>query len=250
MARYTTALAAMAMTLITGVAACGGRGAGPEQVRADAVDRAAIPGLSGRRCHLASSAETLPEFTQVARIGTRGDVSLWGSDLADTDSMIVSVRYDDEGHLAWAQVIRTSLRADRVESIGRLLTATLNDTGPPDWGVRLLVVGGDVVSMEPSVICPPEPLREIRRRVVPMVTSPRDVRALEQARGVRYPIQIFLDANGRITHVNLARSSGDSVVDQFLMDSALSTSFRPKLHDGIRTPTMVEHQIYIPRRRR
>lgn len=250
MKRRTVALTAVATALLAGVAACGGRGGGPEPVHADAVDRAGIPGLSGRRCHLASSAEALPEFTHVARIGTRGNISLWGTDLADTDSMIISVRYDDEGHLAWARVIQSSLQRDRVEAIGRLLTATLNDSGPPDWGVRLLVVGGDVVSMAPSVVCPAEPLRELRRRVVPMVTGPRDVRALEQARGIRYPVQIFLDANGRITDVKLARSSGDSVVDQFLIDSALSASFRPKLHDGIRMPTMVEQQIYIPRRRR
>lgn len=250
MLRHITALGAVAAVLIVGTAACSGRSAGPQSVRAAEADRAAIPGLAGRRCDLASRPDALPRFSDLARIGTRGNISLWGVDMATTDSVIVSVRYDDEGHLEWTRVIRSSLTPDRAEAIERLLTATLNDSGPADWGVRLFLVGGDVTSMAPSVICPPEALRELRRRVVPMVTGPRDVRALEQARGIRYPIQIFLDANGRITNVNLPRSSGDNMVDQFLIDSALSASFRPKLHDGIRTPTMIERHIYIPRRRR
>lgn len=249
MARYKTALPAAAMVLATCLSACGGK-PGPEPVRTEAVGRDATTPMSERRCRLASSADELPHFNSLVRIGTRGDVSLWGIDLPATDTVLVSVRYDDDGRLDWVQVIETSLRPERVTSLERLLLASLNERGPSDWGVRLRLVGGDVADLEPSVICQPEARAGLRRPVVPMVTSGRDVRALERARGIRYPVQIFLDSQGRITGVRLPRPSGHSVVDEFLTDWALSTSFRPKLHDGIPMPAMVEQTLYIPHRRR
>lgn len=249
MARYT-ALSAVAMVLATGLSACSGKAAGPTPVRTEAVGREAITAMSGRRCQMASSPESVPTFSSLARIGTRGNVSLWGYDLAPTDTVLVSVRYDDDGRLDWVQVIEASLTADRVTGLERLLMTSLNERGPPDWGVRLRLIGGDVADLQPSVICPPEVRAGLRRPVVPMVTSARDARALERARGIRYPIQIFIDSDGRITNVRLPRPSGDMVVDQFLTDWALSTSFRPKLHDGIAMPAVVEHNIYIPQRRR
>lgn len=247
MVRYTAALSAM--VLVTGLSACSGK-AGPAHVRTEAVGRDALTEVAGRRCQLASSDDQSPDLDTLARIGTRGNVSLWGHDLSAADTTLVSVRYDEEGRLEWVQVIETSLTADRVAGLERLLMAALNEQGPRDWGVRLRLAGGDVLAVEPSVICPPAIQAGLRRRVVPMVTSGRDVRALERARGIRYPVQIFIDSDGRITNVRLPRPSGDSVVDQFLTDWALSTSFRPKLHDGIPMPTMIEQSLYIPRRRR
>lgn len=249
MARYMTVLPAAAMVLATCLSACGGK-AGPAPVRAEAVGRDANTPMSGRRCQLASSADELPDFNSLVRVGTRGDVSLWGVDLPATDTVVVSVRYNDDGRLDWVEVIETSLTSDRVTGLERLLLASLNERGPQDWGVRIRLVGGDVADLEPSVICQPEVRAGLRRPVVPMVTSGRDVRALERARGIRYPVQIFIDSQGRITNVRLPRPSGDTVVDQFLTDWALSTSFRPKLHDGIAMPAVVEQSLYIPQRRR
>lgn len=250
MARYTTALPAAAMVLVSSLFACSGKADGPAPGRGESIGSDATLAMAGRRCKLASSAGALPSFNSLARIGTRGNVSLWGFDLPATDTVVVSVRYDDDGHLGWVQVIEAALTPDRVRGLERLLMESLNERGPRDWGVRLRLVGGDLVDLEPSIICPPEINVGLRQPVVPMVTSGRDVRALERARGVRYPVQIFLDSNGRITGVRLPRPSGDAVVDQFLTDWALGTSFRPKLHDGIAMPAMVEQTLYIPRRRR
>lgn len=250
MAPQPLVLPAAAMVLIGGLAACGGTSPGPAAGPAQAIGREWTTTMAGRRCTLASSAEELPSLNHLARIGTRGNLSLWGRDLPPTDTVVVSVRYGDDGHLEWVEAIRASLTPDRVEGLQRLLMASLNDTGPRDWGVRIRMVGADVLDLQPSVICQPEIIAGMRRPVVPLVTSGRDVRALERARGVRYPVEIFLDSRGRITGVRLPRPSGDAVVDQFLTDWALSTSFRPKLHDGIAMPAMVEQTLYIPRRRR
>lgn len=250
MARYTTALSAAAMVLGSTLSACSGKAAGPAPGPSEAIGRDETTAMAGRRCKLASSADALPAFHTLARIGTRGNVSLWGFDLPATDTVLVSVRYDDDGRLDWVQVIEASLTPDRVRGLESLLMASLNERGPQDWGIRLRVVGGDVVDLEPSIICPPEVRAGLRRPVVPMVTSGRDIRALERARGIRYPIQIFVDSQGRITGVRLPRPSGEAVVDQFLTDWALSTSFHPKLHDGIAMPAVVEQTLYIPRRRR
>lgn len=250
MLRHTLALPAAAMVLTSGLVACGGAAPGPPSGPAQAIGRDVTPTTLGRRCRMASSADELPSIHHLARIGTRGNVALWGMDLPATDTVVVSVRYDDEGRLEWVQVIEASLSPDRVAGLERLLMESLNENGPRDWGVRLRLVGGDLADLEPSVICPAEVVAGLRGPVVPMVTSSQDVRALNRARGVRYPVQIFVDSQGRISGVRLPRPSGDSVVDQFLTDWALSTSFRPKLHDGIPMPTVVEQTLYIPHRRR
>jgi hypothetical protein len=250
MANARAALRALPVILMAGVMACAGRTGGPEEVRRGGVARDALPGMAGRSCALASDPGGLPPFASLARIGTRGNIALWGTDLSVGDTVVLSVRYDDDGRLGWVQAIESSVGPEDALAVERLLLESLNETGPADWGVRLRLVGGDIVAMEPSVICPPEARRGLRRPVVPMATSNRDIRALEQARGIRYPIHISLAADGRITGVHLPRPSGDTVVDQFLMDWVFGTTFQPKLHDGIRMATVIEEHIYIPRRRR
>ncbi len=249
MVRRNAALVGLALILATGVGACGGR-TPPGELRRGGMARVELPGVEGRTCQFASRDAELPAFSRLARLGTRGNVALWGLDLTPSDSVVLSVRYDDQGRLAWVQAIESSLDPTRVATLERLFMESLNEAGPIDWGVRVHVVGGDVAGLEPSVICPPEPRKGLRQRVIPLVTSARDLAALEHARGRRYPIQIFLDPDGRITGVRLPRPSGDTVVDQFLMDWVFGTDFEPKLHDGIRLSAVVEEEIYIPIRRR
>jgi len=249
MLRRNAALVGLTLILASGAAACSSR-TPPGELRRGGVARVELPGIDGRTCQFASRDSELPAFSRLARLGTRGNVALWGLDLTPADSVVLSVRYDDQGRLAWVRAIEASLDPTRVVTLERLLMESLNEDGPIDWGVRVHVVGGDVAGVEPSVICPPEPRKGLRQRVIPLVTSARDLAALEHARGRRYPIQIFLDHDGRITGVRLPRPSGDTVVDQFLMDWVFGTDFEPKLHDGIRLAAVVEDEIYIPIRRR
>lgn len=239
----------LTLLLVAAVGACSSRSADGE-VKRGGIAQENLPGITGRSCQLASADDALPGFSRLARLGTRGNIALWGLDLAPSDTVVLSVRYDDDGRLAWVRAIDSSLAADRVVPLERLLMESLNEEGPPDWGVRVRVAGGDVAGMAPSVICPPEPRRGLRQRVTPLATSRRDLQALEQVRGRRYPVQIFLDSDGGITGVRLARSSGDSFVDQFLMDWVFATKFEPKLHDGIRMAATFEEELYIPVRRR
>lgn len=239
----------LALLLVAGVGACSSRSAAGD-VRRGGIAHENLPGTLGRSCQLASPDDALPNFSRLARLGTRGNIALWGLDLAASDTVVLSVRYDDDGRLAWVRAIDSSLAADRVVPLERLLMESLNEDGPPDWGVRVRVAGGDVKGMAPSVICPPEPRRGLRQRITPLATSRRDLQALEQVRGRRFPIQISLDSGGGITGVRLGRSSGDSFVDQFLMDWVFGTKFEPKLHDGIRMAAVLEEEIIIPFRRR
>lgn len=239
----------MTLTLALLPALWGCAGTGPPPAGPDVgLARNAIPGLVGRTCDYVSAHTELPSFARLARLGTRGNIALWGHDAAPSDTVVLSVRYDRDGRLAWVRAIHSSLYPDRVASLEALLLATMNDRGPADWGVRLSVIGGDLAAMEPSVVCPVEPRRGARLPVAGPVAG-REIRAFEQVRGRRFPIQITVDEQGRILDVRLARSTGHDAVDQFLLDWVLATSFQPRLHDGIALVATTEQTIHIPRRR-
>ena len=246
MSKGNVALAALVLSFLPALGACSSRSGTDGR---PTLARNAIPGLIGRRCEYVSNSNQLPSFSRLARHGTRGNVALWGHDNAPTDSVILSVRYDEEGKLAWVHAIQSSLKADRVTPLEQLLLESMNEQGPTDWGVRVRVVGGDVAGVEPSVICPAEPRTGLVGPVIPMPVTRDEIAAFQHARGRRFPMEISLDELGRIRGVRLARSSGMATVDQFLLDWVRNSTFHPKLHDGIRLATTLQRTVYIPNAR-
>lgn len=244
-ARALLALGTVAIGTL-GMAACTSRGqAAPDRPSlGDARDE--IPGMVGRRCHYTS--ETAPPFEQLARVGTRGNIALWGWQLTAGDTVDISIRYGDDGRLVWAEAIRSTVAPDRVAALESLLLRTLEEEGPADWGVRLRVLGGDVVSTRPSVVCPAQP-HNTNYTAVPAPATAREYYALNQARGRYFPVIISLDERGRILDVRLPQPSGIDVVDQMLIDWVFATDFIPKLHDGVPVATTLEERLYLPRRR-
>lgn len=234
----------LVLVLAAGVSGCGIRG---ETMQTEA--RNAVPGLAGRSCEFVGEPAVIPPFASLARLGTRGNIALWGLDAAASDSVVVSVRYGEDGRLAWVRSIGSSLPLDRVASLERLLLESLNERGPAGWGVRLRIIGGDFAGMEPSVVCPVEPRRGGSGLPVFLPSSQHGLRALQQVRGRSFPVEIAIDDQGRIMDVRLVRPSGSSVVDQFLVDWIYSVQFQPKLHDGIPLADTIERTLYIPRRR-
>lgn len=238
-----------ALALLVGVASwgCGGAGAPPGGPDVE-LAREALPGLAGRRCQYVSTHEELPPFARLARPGTRGNIALLGYHAAPTDTVVLSVRYDGEGRLAWVRAIKSSVLPDQVSALEGLLLASLNEQGPADWGVRLSVIGGELSTAEPSILCPVEPRSEGGRLPVAMPVTAREIWALEQVRGRRFPVQVTVDEQGRIMDVRFARVTGETAVEQFLLDWILATHYQPKLHDGIALAGTIEQTIYIPRR--
>lgn len=242
-------LVAVSLAMVPVLAACGARGeeaAGPDAVLA----RNAVPGLPGRACHFVSEHDAVPTFSRVARIGARGNIALWGLHLDTPDRLTLSIRYDDEGRLGWVEAIESSsVPGERVAALERLLRTFMNERGPPDWGVRLMVVGGRFAGLEPSVICPAEIRRGGGGPVISLPRTQRGRRELAQARGRRFRVQISIDERGRVVDVRLPGVAGDRAVDQLLLDWAFATRFHPKLHDGLPLPTTVEQSVQIRRRR-
>lgn len=247
MGRGNGAWVAVILLLLSSVA-CGARGggAGGSDVT---LARNELPGLIGRRCDYVSDHDQIPPFSRLARIGTRGNIALWGFHVEPSDSVVLSIRYDDDGRLGWVRAIQSSVPAEAVASLERLVLESMHERGPADWGVRLTVVGGAYAALEPSVLCPPQIQRTGGPGAVALPTSERGFRALERARGRRFRLLISIDERGRIMDVRLPQRSGEGVVDQFILDWAHATRFHPKLHDGIPLPATFEEIIYIPRRR-
>lgn len=242
-----TWLAALLLLLPT-LTACGGRGA-PATGSDRVLPRNEIPGLIGRSCDYVSDPGEIPPFSRLARIGTRGNIAVWGLLAQPADTVVLSIRYDEDGRLAWVRSIRSSATAEAVASLERLVLESMNERGPADWGVRMNVVGGALAGLEPSIVCPPAIRRTGGRTAISMPTSDRGLRALQRVRGRRFRIEVSIDERGRIMGVRLLQSSGEGEVDQFILDWAHARRYHPKLHDGIGYPTTFEQTIYLPRRR-
>ncbi len=230
--------------------ACGSRSA--QSVAGDPAPHLArnvLPGLDGRTCAFASERSQLPAFVDLARIGTRGNIAIWGFAMDASDSVTISVRYDEQGRLSWVRAIQSSLAPGRIGTLERLLMESFNEAGPMDWGVRVRVVGGDIASVEPSVICPAEPRNTLRDPGVVPSSTLREYRRVSSIRGRFFPLEITINEDGRPIHVRMARSTGEGMLDHYLMQWIHDTEFHPKVHDGIRLASTFEKTIYVPRYR-
>lgn len=246
--RTHAAIAGM-LLLTSAVAGCGtasGTSARPAQLTS--ADRGVVPGILGRSCVFASQHDQLPSFADLTRLGTRGNIALWGSNMQAADSVIVSVRYDDEGRLAWVRAIQSSLEPGRSGPIERLLRESFNEVGPEDWGVRVRVVNGDIASVEPSIICQAEPRDGLRDGAfVPISLEER--RSLSRVRGRFFPVEISISEDGRPIYVRMDPSVGEGLLHHYLMQWIYKTTFHPKMHDGIRMASTYKKTVYVPRYR-
>lgn len=249
--RKKTTIVALVLLVASAAAGCSTRSTDAARPGTDlGVARNALPGLGGRTCSFTSRRDALPPFMNLARLGTRGNIAIWGFSMDASDSATISVRYDEEGRLAWVRAIQSSMDPARVGPLERLLAEALHEEGPTDWGVRLRVVGGDIASIEPSVICPAEPRNALRDPGVVPASTLREYRRVKSIRGRYFPLQITINADGRPVQVRMARSTGDGMLDQYLTQWVHDTDFHPKVHDGIQLASTFEKTIYVPRYQR
>ena len=224
------------------LAGCGGQGARPP-VPATSV----IEGIQGRDCRYVADLDAIPSFRDLARPGAGGNISLWGRDLAASDTVELSVRWAEDGRLQWVRAIRSSVGGQRVAALEQLVLEAMNEMARADWGVRLLVVGGDVAGVAPSVVCQPE--REGFIGTLDNIPLSYEVyRDLYQLGGQPIPVRVRLDARGGILGVELVRQTFSHWVNQFVLDFVRNTRFEPKLHDGIGVATIFEFNLRFPRR--
>jgi hypothetical protein len=208
--------------------------------------RHAVGGQAGRTCHYVQKPDVPSNLDALTRPGTRGSILLWGRDAAPSDRIDVSVRYGPEGRLTWTQTIATNVSPDRVAELERLLTQSLLEEGPADWGVRIRVEGGEVAAVLPSVICDAEVGQRLANPPRPILTR---VEAQEawQARTRPMEVQVGLDEIGRVIDVRLSRGSGSRVLDQYMIDLARAHRYHPQLHDGIGVPSVLAVPFRMPR---
>ena len=224
--------------LLTGCGA-GGGGAAPS---------AAVPGTHGRTCEYVMAAEEVPDVEALIRPGTRGNLALWGRDASESDSVEVSLRYDEEGRLAWVRALETTMPAPRTAELERLIRGAVAEDGPAEWGIRMQFVGGTIAGIEPSVVCQPE-----RTGASGMVAEPlgtyREMSELYNTLGRQFDVQVRLDEQGRVMDARITRSSGSRLLDQYVIDLARASHYQPKLHDGIAIPSLLTIQVnYRPNR--
>jgi TonB family protein len=245
MRRKQTLALPLGAVLLVGFAACATKSA-PRYPELGPASQA-IDGLAGRRCHYAGAPVAPQNLDPLARPGARGALLLRTRDMGPADTLDVSIRYDGNGRLAWVRRLRSTMAAGTAATLERVLTESLLDDGPPDWGVRVRMVGGRVDAVLPSVLCPAVsgPLTGSTGRPIMDV---RDRYDASLARGRSIELLVGLDEEGRVTGVQLARSSGSRVMDQYAVDVVRSTRFLPMLHDGYGVPTVMPVRFRVPTR--
>lgn len=197
-----------------------------------------------RACHYVATPGELPAFDVLARPGARATLVMLADDRNDADSTELSARYDESGRLAWIRAIRASAPADPLARLEQALLSELNPDGPADWGFRMHIVGGDVVSIAPSVRCPAELEDDSRVTISPPVAYGGLAR--DRLRGRPYRAWITIDERGRVTRVRMDATSGHRIGDEFITQYILRLTFVPQLHDGIPVQATIRETIYIP----
>lgn len=226
-----------------GLSACGG-GADASGLGSPAAE---VEGARGRRCSFVAQPEAMPSFEELVRIGTRGSLSLWGRGAGAGDSLELSIRYDDEGRLAWVRTLDATVTADRVAELERLIRSAVEENGPEDWGVRIRFVGGAVETVLPSVICDPVRTSTAQVMSAPVGTS-REMAELYSALRRRFTVRVALDERGRVLDARLPHSTGSRLLDQYVIDVARSSQYDPKLHDGVGIPSILDITVRYRRR--
>ena len=206
------------------------------------------PGSDNDECYYTEDPGLEMALRDVGRAGLRGNIGLWGRSMTAPDTVVLSVRYADDGRLQWVRAIRSTVSGERTLALENLLFAGLDEAREPDWGVRVVVVGGDVADVRPSVICEPGV------RLPAMIQSgigsdPRAYQAYQRIRGRRFPVQVSLDRDGRVTGARLVRSTHSQFIDEYIINYVWNSTFNPKLHDGMGVATTFELELFFPRRR-
>jgi hypothetical protein len=238
-------MAVIVLALPVALVSCTARGSGAYADLEGA--RQAVGGLTGRTCHYVGKPVVPSSIDGLTRPGTRGSILLWGRDAAPTDTVDLSVRYGENGRLAWVHLIRANVRQDRVFELERLLSESLAEEGPADWGVRIRMVGGSVDAVLPSVVCPPEQGPLLSQPMRPVGTS-GEFQEAWQARSRPLEVHVELDASGNIVALRMARTSGSRLLDQYALDVARTYRYHPRLHDGIGLPGVLSVRMRLSRR--
>lgn len=233
-------LAATALVLTAGLAACGGARTSPETELGPARD--AIDARTGRRCTYADALDHLPSVQQVLSPGTTGSLRLWGYGREATDTLILSIRYGEEGGLDWVRAMVGARDLVGTAELERLVGSAVPDTGKPDWGVRLVLSGdGTPVRVLPAVTC-----AAVARSKIP-TPAPMANRAerleMQRAGNRRIEVRVRLDAMGRVLEAQITQSSGSRVLDDYALAAVRDTSFEPALHDGFPVPSVTRFRF-------
>lgn len=231
------ATAALALVALAG---CGQGGPAVPAPAWSAVDEP-----RGADCRYAIEPGSVPTFGELTRAGTIGSISMWGRDMEPADTVELSIRYGDDGWPQWVRTVHSTVEAERATALERMVLGAVTDSASADWGVRVLVAGGAVTAIAPSVIC--DPVRErFTATLDNLSVTQRVYEGLYQLGGRPIPVQVSLDDLGRVLDVQLERRTGNRAVDLFIADFVRNSRYEPKRHDGLGVATTHRFDVRFP----
>jgi hypothetical protein len=188
--------------------------------------RSETAGLAGapmeRRCRLADepdeplwSVVDSAEFVQVFEGATIGHPGA---------EVLFSVAFGVDGAASHAVALESDLGQEATERLQAQFADHVRWTDPGEpWGVRIRARAGrpTTLSYERSTYCPPVFIGIVatdRRRASP--------------RGVWYVVEWLVDRDGVVTEAKMRRSTGDLILDSYILEQVYSQRYLPALLDG------------------
>ena len=238
MRRLARGLLPAAALLVLAACASGG-----QAFNRSAVLLSDAPAPQGRSCGPASSPEALPAAR--ALVDSESVMrALTAAPGVPSGFLLLSLRYDDQGRVAWSRVLESNLDADRQQALAGLLAHSLRQqAAAPSWSVRLRVKADAAPEMRVgrSELCAaaalPGPTIAIRRQfVVSQAAGSREAAASPPPSAMTIPrtprFLLHVDAAGHVLEARLQESSGDEDVDAQFGQQLPKLEFRPTLLDG------------------
>jgi hypothetical protein len=138
--------------------------------------------------------------------------------------VLFSVAFGVDGAASHAVALESDLGQEATERLQAEFAEHVRWTVPGDpWGVRIRARAGrpTTLSYERSTYCPPVFIGIVatnRRRALP--------------RGVWYVVEWLVDRDGVVTEAKMRRSTGDLLLDSYILEQVHSQRYLPALLDG------------------
>ena len=193
------------------------------------------PPPAGRRCEVAKRPRALPALAAV--VDSAGLLQALAADSAlkgAAGSVLLSLRFEPAGALAWARPIEGDLPAGAQARVQGIVQRFLRSAGRQDepWSVRLRVQVGTAPELRlgRSEICPVQHAPGAVQTMAERLTG-QDIAEMNRAGESR--IQVRVSPGGQVMDIRVVQSSGSRIMDDMMVRSSRESRFLPELVDGI-----------------
>lgn len=205
--------------------------------------------VQDRKCAPAEFPKALPPVEAILNVATLSQALAADPIARPTGDVTFSMRFLGNGQPEWVRPIGVSSPSEYVRLQAHVAAHTRPQPAAKEpWNVRLQVTGGDSVryAVGRSHFCPVEQIRVANRGAMNTglsMASADDMRSLRS--GGQNHVTVEVSSTGEILDVRLARSSGNRLQDDIVLQGAREARYKPAIVDGIFVPGRFDERSRI-----